>query len=155
MGRSLVENVMGAMVLAVAAIFLLFALRQVDLGTVKGYRLQASFASVGGLPNGSDVRINGIKVGTVLSQTLAPDSFAAVVTLSLRPDLHLPDDTTASVASEGLLGSKFLKLEPGRSKTMIAEGGVIAKTKTYQSLEEQVAQIIFLATDSGKPAAKP
>jgi len=101
------------------------------------------------------VMINGIKVGTVLEQSLAPESFAAVVTMSIRPDIHLPDDSVASVASQGLLGGKYLKLEPGHSKTLIAEGGSIGKTKNYQSLEQQVGDIIFLATDSGKPAAKP
>ena len=155
MGRTFVESIMGAVVLAVAAIFLLFAFRQSDLGVVQGYRLSASFASVGGLPNGSDVMINGIKVGTVLEQSLAPESFAAVVTMSIRPDIHLPDDSVASVASQGLLGGKYLKLEPGHSKTLIAEGGSIGKTKNYQSLEQQVGDIIFLAADSGKPAAKP
>jgi phospholipid/cholesterol/gamma-HCH transport system substrate-binding protein len=154
MGRTVVETIMGAVVLAVAGIFLAFALSQSDLGIVKGYVLHASFASVGGLPNGSDVRINGIKVGTVLDQIIAPENFNAMVRMSIRPDIHLPTDTAASIASEGLLGSKFLKLEPGHAKTLIAEDGTIATTRNYQSLEEQVGQIIFLATDSGKSAAK-
>jgi phospholipid/cholesterol/gamma-HCH transport system substrate-binding protein len=154
MGRTVIETIMGAVVLAVAGIFLAFALSQSDLGVVKGYELHASFASVGGLPNGSDVRINGIKVGTVLEQTIAPESFNAMMRMSIRPDIHLPTDTVASIASEGLLGSKFLKLEPGHAKTLIAEGGTITTTKNYQSLEELVGQIIFLATDSGKSTEK-
>jgi phospholipid/cholesterol/gamma-HCH transport system substrate-binding protein len=154
MGRTFVETLMGAVVLAVAGIFLAFALSQSDLGVVKGYSLHAAFASIGGLTNGSDVRINGIKVGTVLDQKIAPDSYEAVLTLSIRPDIHLPDDTVASISSEGLLGEKFLKLDPGHSKTMIAEGGAIANTKNSQSLEDQVGRIIFLATEGGKPAEK-
>jgi phospholipid/cholesterol/gamma-HCH transport system substrate-binding protein len=143
---------MGGLVLAVAGIFLLFAVSQSDLGVVKGYKVTTRFASVGGLTNGADVRINGIKVGTVLEETIAPESFEAVITLSLRPDIHLPEDSVASVDSEGLLGSKFLKLEPGHASTAIAAGGVISKTKNSKSLEDQVGQIIFLATDSGKTA---
>jgi phospholipid/cholesterol/gamma-HCH transport system substrate-binding protein len=154
MGRTFVETIMGAVVLAVAGIFLFFALSQSDLGVVKGYDLTANFASVGGLTNGSDVRINGIKVGTVLDQAIQPESFEARVRFSIRPDIHLPDDTVASVDSEGLLGSKFLKLEPGRSQTMIAAGGAVAKTLNSQSLEDKVGRIIFLATDSGKPDEK-
>jgi phospholipid/cholesterol/gamma-HCH transport system substrate-binding protein len=145
---------MGAVVLAVAGIFLFFALSQSDLGVVKGYSLSARFASIGGLTNGADVRINGIKVGSVLDQKISPDTFEAIVRFSIRPDIRLPDDTVASVDSEGMLGAKFLKLDPGKSKAMIAEGGAVAKTKNPQSLEDQVARVIFLATDSGKSGDK-
>jgi phospholipid/cholesterol/gamma-HCH transport system substrate-binding protein len=90
----------------------------------------------------------------VLDQKIAANNYEAVITVSIRPDLHLPDDTVASIASEGLLGDKFLKLEPGHSKALIAEDGMIANTKNAQSLEDQVGRIIFLATEGGKPAEK-
>ena len=152
MGRNPLETVMGAVVLVVAAFFLAFAYSQADLGTVKGYTLTADFQSVGGLESGADVRINGIKVGTVLDQTIDKDTFDAIVRMSVSPDIHLPDDTVATIDSSGLLGDKYLKLIPGTSKTAIAPGGKIAKTKTYKSLEEMVSEIIFLATDQGKGA---
>jgi len=154
MGRNFVETIMGAVVLAVAGIFLAFAMAQSDLGMVKGYTLSASFASVGGLSTGSDVRINGIKVGTVTGQTIDQTTFNAVVKLSMNPSIHLPQDTVASIASDGLLGSKFLKLEPGHAQERIPEGGTIEKTHNFEALEEQVGKIIFLATDSGKPGDK-
>lgn len=150
MGRNLLETVMGAIVLVVAGFFLVFAYSQADLGTVKGYTLTASFQSVGGLSSGADVRINGIKVGTVLDQTIDKADFDAVVKMSISPTIHLPDDTVATVDSSGLLGDKFLKLIPGKSTKTIEPGGAIAHTKSYQSLEELVGQIIFLATDLGK-----
>ncbi len=161
MRRNPIETVMGAVVLLVAAFFLVFAYTQADLGKVKGYPLSASFASVGGLTGGADVRINGIKVGTVLGQSIDPDSFNAVVRMSISPDIRLPDDTVATVDSEGLLGDKFLKLIPGKSAKMLQPGATITQTKPYQSLEELVGQIIFLATggdnsggQSGNGAAK-
>jgi len=155
MGRNLLETVMGAVVLLVAALFLFFAYSQADLGTVKGYTMSASFQSVGGLDDGADVRINGIKVGTVLDQTIDPEDFNAVVRMSISPNIHLPDDTVATVDSTGLLGDKYLKLIPGKSATTLAAGGKITKTKSYKSLEEMVGDIIFLATDSsGKPAGE-
>ena len=141
---------MGAVVLAVAGIFLAFALSQSDIGVVKGYTLSANFASVGGLSTGSDVRINGIKIGTVTSQTIDQTTFNADVKFTVNPAIHLPKDTVASIASEGLLGSKFLKLDPGRSADKIAEGGTIGNTKNFEALEDQVGKIIFLATDGGK-----
>lgn len=148
---------MGGVVLLVAAIFLVFAYSQADLGAVKGYPVSASFASVGGLPNGGEVRINGIKVGSVMDQTIDPTSFNAIVRMSISPNIHLPSDTVASIASEGLLGSKYVQLIPGRSTQTIAAGGAIANTKNYKSLEEMVGEIIFLATDSGgqKSASAP
>ena len=157
MGRNLIETIMGGVVLLVAAFFLVFAYSQADLGAVKGYTLSAAFASVGGLPNGGDVRINGIKVGTVIDQQIDPSTFNAVIRMTITPSVHLPVDTVAVVDSEGLLGSKFVKLQPGRSTQTIAPGGTIANTKNYKSLEEMVGQIIFLATDNGpaKSSATP
>ena len=161
MGKNLIETVMGAVVLLVAGFFLVFAYSQADLGAVKGYTVSAAFSSVGGLSNGADVRINGIKVGTVLDQTIDPNSFQAVVKMTLRPDIHLPVDTVATIDSEGLLGSKFLKLIPGRSGQTIPAKGAIANTKTYKALEDMVAELIFLASDPGQgkpgeaPAANP
>jgi phospholipid/cholesterol/gamma-HCH transport system substrate-binding protein len=104
---------------------------------------------VGGLPNGGDVRVNGIKVGTVIDQRIDPDSYNAVVHMSIRPNVRLPSDSVATIASDGLLGGKYVKLEPGRSNETIAPGGMVTKTKNYKSLEETVGEIIFLATDKG------
>ena len=93
----------GPSILLVAGFFLVFAYTQADLGAVKGYTVSASFASVGGLPNGGEVQINGIKIGSVIDQKIDPTSFDAVVRMSISPAIHLPVDTVASVASEGLL----------------------------------------------------
>ncbi len=149
MGRNLIETIMGAVVLLVAGFFLLFAYRQADLGAVKGYAVSASFLSVGGLANGGDVLINGIKVGTVTDQQIDPNTFNAVVHMSIKPSIHLPVDTVATIGSESLLGGKFVKLEPGHSAQTIPPGGTIAHTKNYESLEEMVGKIIFLATENG------
>ena len=97
------------------------------------------------------VRISGVKVGTVVERRLDPNTFDAVVTMRISNDLKLPDDTVASIASEGPLGGKYVRLQPGTSKTTIEPGGTIAKTEGYRSLEDQVGEIIFLAT--GKPGA--
>lgn len=155
MGRNLIETVMGAVVLAVAAFFLAFAYNHADLKQVSGYELTAQFASVGGLEDGADVRINGIKVGTVAGHALNPTTFNAEVRLTIMPDIRLPKDTVATIASEGLLGGKFLKLEPGRSSERIADGGAITRTKDFKSIEEMVGQLIFLATADNPPPAAP
>ncbi len=152
MRNNVMETVIGGVVLLVAGFFLVFAYRQADLRAVKGYELSAAFVSIGGLQQGSDVRINGIKVGTVMGQSLDPQTFNAVVTLSIRPDVRLPADTQATIASEGLLGGNYLRLMPGQSTDYIPAGGAIQNTKDFKSLEEMVGEIIFLATDAGGPS---
>lgn len=146
MGRSLVETVMGAVVLLVAAVFVSIAYETAEIEGVKGYRVDAAFYKIGGLKSGSDVRISGIKVGTVTSHRLDPETFDAVVSMSIAPDIALPSDTIASIASEGMLGGKYVRLEPGSASDKLADGAMINKTKDFRSLEDQVGEIIFLAT---------
>lgn len=152
MGRNLIETIMGAVVLGVAGFFIVFAYSHADLEDVKGYELKAQFASTGGLEMGSDVRINGIKVGTVVGQDLDPVTYLAVVRMTILPSIKLPADTAASIAADGLLGGKFVKLDPGREGERLAAGGTIARTKDYKSIEETVGELIFLATSDSPPA---
>jgi len=150
MGRNVIETVLGGVVLLVAGIFLFFAYGTAQVGgSATGYDVTASFYKIGGLTPGSDVRINGIKIGTVKERHLDPETFDAIVTLSIDPEIKLPADTEASIASEGILGGQYVRLTPGPSEERIAEGGRIAKTKDYRSLEDQVGEIIFLASGGG------
>jgi len=146
MGRNAIETVMGAAVLLVAAVFVYFAYNTAQIKAVTGSAVSARFFKIGGLGKGSDVRISGIKVGTVISNTLDPVTFDAIVTMSLRPDIKLSTDTVATIASSGMLGDKYVVLLPGQGKDQLAVGGVIIKTKDFRSLEDQVGEIIFLAT---------
>lgn len=148
MGRTLVETVMGAVVLLVAGFFVYFAYNTAQVKAVEGYNVTANFFKVGGLTKGADVRINGIKIGSVVDQRLDAKTFDAVVTLVIAPEIKLPADTVAAIGSEGLLGGKYVRLEPGAAKTVIEAGGRIAKTKDYRTLDDQVGEIIFLATGS-------
>jgi len=146
MGRNAIETVMGAVVLMVAGMFLFFAYSSAEVKSVSGYEVSANFYKIGGLNKGGDVRISGIIVGTVKEQGLDPDTFDAVVKMTIAPNVKLPIDTVASIASEGMLGGKYVRLEPGNAKTYIEKGGAITKTKDFRSLEDQVGEIIFLAT---------
>ena len=151
MNRNLVETVIGTLVLGIALLFGYFVYRTAEIHTAPGYQIGASFSSVGGLAAGSDVRINGVKVGTVSDRYLDPGTFAAVVKMTVNKDIKLPKDTVAAIASEGPLGGKYLELTPGTAGEFIAPGGLIRDTRSFRSLEDQVGEIIFLAT--GKPEA--
>ncbi|MGJ3258949.1 MAG: MlaD family protein [Rhodospirillales bacterium] len=146
MRKNAVETVLGAVVLVTALVFLVFALNTAQVRTVDGYKVSAAFFKVGGLTNGSDVRINGIKVGTVSDLNLDAGTFDAVVSMSIRSDVKIPADSVAAIGSAGIVGSKFVSIQPGGAKDFLDEGGKIARTKDFKSLEDQVGEIIFLAT---------
>ena len=146
MGRNAVETVLGAVVLVVAGMFVFFAYGTAQVSTVAGYEVRANFFKIGGLTPGSDVRVNGIKVGSVVSAELDPETYDAVVVMSISSEIKLPKDTVAGIGSEGIVGGKYVRLEPGAAKEAITAGGAISKTKDFKSLEDQVGEIIFLAT---------
>ncbi len=149
MKKKPVETIMGLVVLIVALLFLAFAYRVSDLQVVKGYQLKAEFMKVGGLSVGSDVRINGIKVGTVTSQKLNGDDYMADVTFSISSNIKLPKDSTVSIVSDGLVGDKFVKIEPGKSKEYLQSGDSFKNTKDFKTIEDMVGEIIFMVTDDG------
>jgi phospholipid/cholesterol/gamma-HCH transport system substrate-binding protein len=146
MRRNAVETVLGAVVLLVAGMFVYFAYNTAQVKTIDGYNIKASFFKIGGLTTGSDVRINGIKVGTVTNARLDPETFDAVIEMSIRPDIKLPTDTIAAIGSEGIVGGKYVRITPGSAKETISDNGSISETKDFRSLEDQVGEIIFLAT---------
>ena len=154
MRRNLIETVMGAVVLLVAGLFLWLAYTTANLSTPAGYTVTAAFGQAGGITVGGDVRISGIKVGSVTGRELDTTNFEAVVTMSIAREVSLPADTVASIASEGPLGGRYVRLEPGGASATIPAGGRIRETRGFRSLEDQVGEIIFLATgkrDEPKP----
>ena len=148
MNKKPVETIMGLVVLAVAAVFMCFAYNVSDLKIVKGYEISARFMKVGGLNTGADVRINGIKVGTVVSQKINPDDYMVDVGMSIMPNVSLPIDSSITVAGDGLMGDKYIKIEPGKSKEKLHSGSVATNTKDAKSLEDMVGEIIFMVTNN-------
>jgi phospholipid/cholesterol/gamma-HCH transport system substrate-binding protein len=143
MSRNAVETVMGALVLVVAALFLFFAYTTSQVASVHGYQLQAKFSNAGGLKDGGDVRISGIKVGSVTSETLDPQTFQATVAMSIDPSIKLSTDSVAQITSSGLLGDNFIAIEPGNEDQMIPPGGTITHTQAAMSLENLIGQVIY------------
>ena len=137
---------MGMVVLLIAAGFLYIFATTARVTAVDGYDITAIFTNTGGLQAGSDVRISGITVGSVQSNILDGETFEAVVTLSINPDVKVPKDSAAVITSAGLIGGNHVRLKPGGSKEFLKVGGAIEKSEDFQSLEQQVGEIIFLAT---------
>src|SRR6516164_1358941 len=143
MSGNVIETVMGAVVLVVAAVFLFFAYTTSQVRAVQGYQVTAQFERVGALRDGGDVRIAGVKVGSVLAQTLDPKTFLATVRMSIDPAYKLPEDTVAEIVSNGLLGDQYMSLVPGGEEKTIPPGGQIKFTQSPVSLENLIGQMIF------------
>jgi phospholipid/cholesterol/gamma-HCH transport system substrate-binding protein len=153
MKTNLVETAVGAVVILIAAAFFTFAYTTSGIGRGGGgYELVAEFDNADGIGIGSDVRMSGVKIGTVTSQELDPTTYQAVLKMSIDPALKLPDDSSAKVTSEGLLGSKFVALEPGGSADMLKAGDRIAYTQGAIDIWSLVSQFMF---DSKSSAPEP
>lgn len=133
--NSIAETAIGAIVIAAAAGFVFYASgvsgRQAAGDSVP---LTARFRSVEGVAIGTDVRLAGIRVGSVTALDLDPQSYMARATLSVERAVPIPDDSDVKIASEGLLGGSFLEITPGASEFMIEPGGEILNTQSSVSL---------------------
>lgn len=143
MRRHVIETVIGAVVIAVAVLFFVFAYQAADLDQVEGYSVTARFDRIDGITPGSDVRISGVRIGSVTTIDLDPVTYLAVVQMSIRPGIELPLDTVAVIASESLLGGRYMALEPGAEFDMIEPGGLIEFTQSTPGIEQLLGQVIF------------
>jgi len=143
MQHNLVETMVGAFVIAVSAIFLSYGYSVSDMSPKSGYKLIAEFDRIDGLTVGSDVRMSGIKVGTVIDQELNKQNFYATVTLSINDEIELPDDTSAKITMEGLLGGNYVSLTPVGSFDLLTDGDEISYTQGSIDLIGLVSQAMF------------
>jgi phospholipid/cholesterol/gamma-HCH transport system substrate-binding protein len=129
------EILTGAAILAAALGFVVYAAQGAGLtGEAGTYPLTASFRSVEGIMAGSDVRLAGVKVGTITDLTLNPQTFFADASLSIREDVLLPVDSAILISSEGLLGGNFVEILPGGALENLEPGGEIEDTQGAVSL---------------------
>ncbi len=143
MANNAIETVMGAVVLTVAGGFLYFAYNNSNVKSFDGYSVKADFANISGISVGSDVRIGGIKVGTVEQLDLDPKTYEAIALMRVKNGVDLPKDTSASIQSAGLLGDKFVALQPGGDETNLADGDMIHFTESSVSIEEMIGKFMF------------
>ncbi|HUL05979.1 MAG TPA: outer membrane lipid asymmetry maintenance protein MlaD [Candidatus Acidoferrum sp.] len=150
MHRNVIETIMGAVVLIVAVVFLVFAYSSSSSGTVSGYAVTARFNNISGINPGTDVRLSGIKVGSVIDTTLDTNDYTALVSLSIKDTVKLPTDTALRVWSDGLLSPSYLDLQPGADEKMLKEGDRIAVTQDPVNLLGLITQLIHGGALGGK-----
>ena len=150
MKRNIIETVLGALVLLVAGAFLLYGSSATTAGEVSGYPIIAKFNEVGALQKGDDVRIGGVKVGSVESITLDAKSYRANVNLSIMDDVKIPADSSARISSEGLMGGAYVAIDVGGDDDALERGSNIIYTQDAQNLEQLLGKFIFSLGDAKK-----
>jgi phospholipid/cholesterol/gamma-HCH transport system substrate-binding protein len=154
MQRNIIETVMGGVVLLVAIAFVVFAFQSSSLRSAAGYSVIAEFDNAAGLAAGSEVRMSGVKIGTVSSQRLDPETYFAVVSLDIEESIKLPTDTSARIISDGLLGGNFVALEPGGEEEMIQPGGQINFTQGSINVVDLLGRFIFSAAETASQSGQ-
>ena len=149
MERNTLETVLGAVVLLVAGYFLYLVYSETNVSAdASGYSLVLRFDSGGSTGIGTDVRIAGVKVGSVIDQRFDPEAYQAVVTIEMNELVKLPKDTSAVVTSDGLLGDNYILLNIGGDTDMLAPGDRIRNVQGAINLADLINKFV-VGTDSG------
>ena len=153
--NNLAETLIGAAVVLVAVGFLGFTYMRTGSGSLSGYEVQAKLPKVDGLGIGTDVRVSGIKVGSVSNLVLDPKSYLVTVHMSIRDDIKLPTDSSMMITSAGILGSSYLSITPGGDPKDIPPGGFIENTQAANATDLMSLAGRVMGGSSGAPAPKP
>lgn len=149
--NNLVETLVGTLVVIVAAAFAWYVYATTDVAKGRsGYVIKAVFDNASGITIGTDVRLAGIKVGSVIDQKLDQENYQAVVSMTIDRSVRLPEDTSAKITTDGLLGDKYIALDPGGSDIMLKDGDVLDNTQSSIDLWAMVNEYLFKKEEKSK-----
>lgn len=152
MRKTNIEFTVGLFLLAGLICFIYLAVRVGGVGWFedKTYPVKARFASISGLKEGASVEIAGVKVGKVAKIEFDRKNYEAVVSMMLSKDVVLQEDSIASIRTSGIIGDRFIKIQPGGSDEIIKPGGQIIETESAINIEELISKYIFEGGDKKK-----
>jgi len=110
----------------------------------------AEFGQVDGLSVGDDVRLGGLKVGSVTDMSLDQDRYVAVIAMRMDSSFRLPTDSSVAIHTEGLFGGKFIEIVPGGEEEYLEANGVIAFFQDSVILEEMIEKIVAIARETNR-----
>ncbi len=143
MASNAAETLIGAAVLTAAAGFLVYAANTADVGPGgPGYELVAKFRKAEGIDVGGDVRIAGVKVGSISSMELDRKTYFATVTFTIEDDVKVPEDSLAKITSASLLGNPYIAIDPGGSDLMLEPGEELGYTQSSISIGDLIGKFI-------------
>lgn len=150
MSENTTEVLVGGAVLAAAVGFFLYAAQVggYEAGGRDSYRLLASFRAADGISVGTDVRLAGVRIGSVTDLTLNTETYRADVGFTVLDEIEVPDDSSVAISSEGLLGGNFVELLPGGSPMVLAENDEIYNTQSSVSLVTLLLRYVGGSGDS-------
>ena len=151
--NNIAETLVGAAVVAVAIAFLVFGYLRTGSGSLSGYEINAKLSKVDGLAVGTDVRLSGIKIGTVTDLTLDPKTYLVTVHMSVRNDIKLPVDSSVLVTQSGFLGGQYLSITPGGDDQMMAAGSYFENAQGSIDVMGLVGRFATGAPTSNQPPA--
>jgi phospholipid/cholesterol/gamma-HCH transport system substrate-binding protein len=146
MKKDVFETLMGFVILVIAASFTWFIFHNAYFAYNKkdqGYFVNAKFQNINGIMQGSDVVIAGIKIGQVSSMHLDKKTYQAIVALKINDDVNITNDSRASIVSSGIVGNKFIAIEPGSEEVNLKDGDSIAYTTSAVNLEALIGKFIY------------
>lgn len=143
------EILVGIFILVGIIVITFLALRMGDFGLLNNtqYIIKAEFTSASGLKKGAHVEMAGVSVGKVKNIIFNPETYLAEVYIAIENNIKVPEDSTASIRTAGIIGDKFLKISAGGSETIIEKNMSIVETEPSINLEELISKYIF---ESGK-----
>ena len=140
------ETIVGFAILLIVLLFVVVVKKEVKVEK-GGYNLHAKFEKVDGISTGSDVKIAGIKVGSVIKQSLDYDNYEASLVLNFTDKVKVPDDSIAKIVSDGFFGGKYISIEPGGSDDLLKNEQSLIYTQSSVNLEELIGKFIFSQGD--------
>jgi phospholipid/cholesterol/gamma-HCH transport system substrate-binding protein len=155
MRRDLVETLIGGVVLVLVVLGIVIGFASSGVSTVEGYSIKAEFSDVSGVSVGTEVRLAGVKVGTVTDKALADDGRLAILTLSIDRAAVVPADSKVRILPEGLLGGSYIAIEPGGAAEDLADGAAIAFDRTQGAINviDLLGRLVIQAAgNSGQPS---
>ena len=144
------EIIVGTIVLICAAYFFIFSFKKSDISTSDTYKIIAEFDNADGIARGSDIKISGVKIGTVNDQILNQKTYRAQLVLNINNNIKLPADSSAKIVSSGLLGGRYLAIEPGGDDEMLNANDKITFTQSAVNFEELLGKFIFGSKQNSK-----
>ncbi len=137
------EIIVGSFVLLCAAWFFFNSLRSSKIKDISGFAIIANFDDASGIETGSDVKISGVKIGSVENYSLNEKNYKATIKMQINDEIKLPIDSSAKIASSGLLGEKYIEISPGSDQEFLKENDEIAFTQSSVNFEELLGKFIF------------
>jgi len=150
------ETLIGTFVLIVAIIFVYIAMK-VSNNTQNmkaGYKVIAEFSNIDGINIGSDVKIAGVKVGSVTDILLNSQDYKAILTIKFQKDVLVPSDSLFKVSTSGLIGAKYINVKVGNEEDFFKNGDKADFTESTMDLEDLIGRYVFNNENKNEKKAK-